>query len=443
MKIAVIGMGKIGLPLAVQYARKGHEVIGVDINSKTVDLINKGIEPFPEEDNLQEFLIEALIMEKLKATESYQEAVSVADAIVVVVPLLLNEKEAPDFDALDSATENIAKYFKQGALISYETTLPIGTTRNRFTPNLEKISGFKVGRDFAVVFSPERIFTGRIFQDLRKYPKIVGGITEFCAQKGMEFYNKVLDFDLRSDLSRPNGVWIMDSAESAEFVKLAETTYRDVNIGLANQFAMYADSIGVNVYEIIEGANSQNFSHIHKPGISVGGHCIPVYPQFYLSNDKNASIVRSARAVNKQMPSYAIRQIEEKLGTLKNLKVLILGLSYRSKVKESAYSGTFDLISELQSKQADCEIFDPLYSSQELSVMGLKTKSLVVSAYDVLILHTDHVECVNLLNQNDLGNAFLYDGRAAIGENLKISGSEIMTLGRKSGSMVAEPKVLD
>jgi UDP-N-acetyl-D-glucosamine dehydrogenase len=443
MKIAVIGMGKIGLPLAVQYARKGHNVIGVDINAATVQSINEGLEPFPEEAHLQEYLNKVIQDGKLKATLNYQEAISDADAIVVVVPLFVDSTAQPDFHAIDSATENIGKHLKPGALVCYETTLPIGTTRNRFTPALEELSGMKVGEDFSVVFSPERVYTGRIFADLRKYPKIVGGVTQGCSQKGISFYKSVLDFDDRPDLEKSNGVWEVQSSESAEFVKIAETTYRDVNIGLANQFAMYADSIGVNVYEVIEGANSQNFSKIHQPGISVGGHCIPVYPEFYLSNDKNASIVRSARVVNKDMPMYATCQIEQKLGSLRNLNVLILGLSYRPKVKESAYSGAFNLISELNKREAHTEIYDPFYSSQELEKMGLKAKSLPANAYDVVILHTAHFESINFIRENNLGNALVYDGRAAIGENLKISGSEIMTLGRKSGSMVDEPKVLD
>ena len=282
MNIAVIGMGKIGLPLAVQYAKKGNSVIGVDINPKTVELINQGLEPFPEEAYLKEYLRDVVSKQKLRATIDYSEAIKPADVIIVVVPLFINETAEPDFVEMDKATALIGANIKKGSLICYETTLPIGATRNRFVPSLEKNSGMKVGIDFHVVFSPERVFTGRIFEDLRKYPKIVGGITQICSEKGVNFYSKVLDFDERIDLTKPNGVWKVENTESAEFVKLAETTYRDVNIGLANQFAIYADKIKVNIYEIIESANSQYFSHIHQPGISVGGHCIPVYPQFYL-----------------------------------------------------------------------------------------------------------------------------------------------------------------
>ena len=327
MKIAVIGMGKIGLPLAVQYAKKGNSVTGIDINPKTVDLINQGLEPFPEEAHLKEYLADVVGKGLLSATLDYEEGIKSADVVVVVVPLFVNDKAEPEFSAMDQATQSIGSYLKKGSLICYETTLPIGTTRARFVPALERQSGLKVGNDFNVVFSPERVFTGRIFEDLRKYPKIVGGITQECTTKGVGFYTKVLDFDKREYLAKPNGVWAVESTESAEFVKLAETTYRDVNIALANQFAMYADKIGVNVYQVIEAANSQKFSFIHQPGISVGGHCIPIYPHFYLWGDPTANLIKEARKLNKEMVAYCINDIQVQLGNLTNLNILVLGVS--------------------------------------------------------------------------------------------------------------------
>lgn len=429
MKIAVIGMGKIGLPLAVQYARKGHDVIGVDINNKTIDLINKGLEPFPEEKHLQEYLHEVIKSKHLRATARYEEAVSDADVVVVVVPLFVNEKAEPDFTAMDSATKNIGKNLKKNSLVCYETTLPIGTTRKRFTPALEQESGFKVGKDFAVVFSPERVFTGRIFQDLRKYPKIVGGITEACAKKGVDFYDHVLDFDTRQDLKKPNGVWNVKSVESAEFVKLAETTYRDVNIGLANQFAMYADTIGVNVYEIIEAANSQQYSHIHQPGISVGGHCIPIYPQFYLWNDKTASIVRDARETNKAMPKYAIDQLEKEIGNMEDVTILILGISYRSNVKETAFSGVFDLIKEIERRGARAVVSDPLYSEAEIESLKLQPYLGDSSNIGAVILHTNHRNFSEINFSLFTKCKAVYDGRNLFSNSESKATPEIITLG--------------
>lgn len=411
MKIAVVGVGKIGLPLAVQYAKKGNSVTGIDINPKTVDLINQGLEPFPEEAHLKEYLAEVVSRGLLNATLDYEEGIKSSDVVVVVVPLFVNDKAEPDFLAMDQATELIGSYLKKGVLICYETTLPIGTTRTRFVPSLEKQSGLKVGIDFNVVFSPERVFTGRIFEDLKKYPKIVGGITQECTNKGINFYTQVIDFDKREDLTKPNGVWAVESTESAEFVKLAETTYRDVNIALANQFAMHADKIGVNVYQVIEAANSQKFSFIHQPGISVGGHCIPIYPQFYLWSDSEASIVRKARETNSHMPTYFINEILKSFSTLKNLKVLILGISYRANVKEIAFSGAIDLKNILVKSGAKVFAMDPFYSKSEINEIGFEYGDDPSQAFDVVILHTNHQEFSKIDFSKFSKNSKLLDGR--------------------------------
>ena len=389
MKITVVGMGKIGLPLAVQYAKKGNTVTGIDINPKTVELINQGLEPFPEEAHLKEYLADVVGKGLLKATLDYTEAIKSSDVVVVVVPLFVNDKAEPEFSAMDQATALIGSNLKKGSLICYETTLPIGTTRTRFVPVLEKQSGLKVGIDFNVVFSPERVFTGRIFEDLRKYPKIVGGITKECTNKGVDFYTQVLDFDKREDLPKPNGVWALESTESAEFVKLAETTYRDVNIALANQFAMYADKIGVDVYEVIESSNSQKYSYIHQPGISVGGHCIPIYPQFYLWSDPTANLIKEARKLNKEMATHCINDIQVQLGNLTNLNILVLGVSYRSGVKESAYSGAFEIQKLLIEKNAYPMFYDDLYKAAEIKDLGLSTFNGVLQDIDCVIVHND------------------------------------------------------
>jgi UDP-N-acetyl-D-glucosamine dehydrogenase len=409
MKIAVIGMGKIGLPLAVQYARKGHDVIGVDINAATVHSINEGHEPFPEEAHLQEYLIEVIQRKKLKATLSYEEAVPEADVIVVVVPLFVDSIGLPEFKTMDSATEKIGRSLKRGSLVCYETTLPIGTTRNRFTPALEKFSGMKVGQDFSVVFSPERVFTGRIFADLRKYPKIVGGVTQSCTESGKTFYESVLDFDVRPDLEKSNGVWGVQTPESAEFVKLAETTYRDVNIALANQFAMFADSQNINIYEVIENANSQHFSNIHQPGISVGGHCIPVYPQFYMYHDRQAALVEKAREINNLMPNYVVQYLQKKMA-IENQKILVYGLSYRKGVKEHHLSGTFSLIRELKKFTNEVYLEDPLYTEIELESLGFQTIK-DISRITCIIVHTPHNE-FNKKDFKEFKNLnFVYYGR--------------------------------
>ncbi|MCP9980452.1 hypothetical protein LUX32_24735 [Actinomadura madurae] len=240
MRICVVALGKIGLPLAVQFARKGHRVIGADVDERVVADVNAGREPFPGEADLGVHLGEAVRAGLLTATTDTAAAVAGAEAVVVVVPLFVDGTGTPDFGWMDAATRSIAEGMRPGTLVSYETTLPVGTTRNRWAPILAEGSGLTAGEDFHLVFSPERVLTGRVFADLRRYPKLVGGIDEASARHGVAFYEQVLDFDDRPDLDRPNGVWDLGSAEAAELAKLAETTYRDVNIGLANQFARYA-----------------------------------------------------------------------------------------------------------------------------------------------------------------------------------------------------------
>lgn len=410
MKIAVIALGKIGLPLAVQFASAGHDVIGVDVNTDTVRLVNSGVQPFPGEERLQEKLATLVSSGRLQATTEYRDAVPGADVIVVLVPLFVDGDAEPDFGWMDAATRSIGENLTPDTLVSYETTLPVGTTRTRWKPLLEATSGLVEGVDFHVVFSPERVLTGRVFADLRKYPKLVGGLTAEGARQAIEFYDAVLDFDGRRDLNHPNGVWDLGSAEAAELAKLAETTYRDVNIGLANQFARFAGTIGVDVYKVIEASNSQPFSHIHQPGIAVGGHCIPVYPRLYLWNDPDASIVRAAREANAEMPEYAVGLLERSYGDLAGATVVVLGAAYRGGVKETAFSGVFATVEALQRRGAEVVVHDPLYADGELSKLGFVPYHSG-EPVDAAIIQADHDEYRVLAPKDLPGITTLVDGR--------------------------------
>ena len=411
MRVAVVALGKIGLPLAVQFADAGCEVVGVDVNQHTVDLVNAGIEPFPGEDFLQEKLSVLVPAGRLRATTDYAEAIPGADAVVLVVPLFVNDETwEPDFGWMDAATASLAGHLTPGTLVSYETTLPVGTTRNRWKPMIEQISGLKEGVDFDLVFSPERVLTGRVFADLRKYPKLVGGLSDRGTKAGIEFYKQVLSFDERPDLPRENGVWDMGSAEAAEMAKLAETTYRDVNIGLANQFAVYADKEGIDVNRVIDACNSQPYSHIHRPGIAVGGHCIPVYPRLYLSTDPDASIVRTARQFNAAMPDYVVSQVKNLVGSLKDQKVAVLGASYRGGVKETAFSGVFETVDALRREGADVMVEDPMYEDEELAAFGWDPYH-VGEDVDVVIVQADHKSYADLSPRDFPGIKLLFDGR--------------------------------
>ncbi|KGN32401.1 nucleotide sugar dehydrogenase [Knoellia sinensis KCTC 19936] len=411
MKIAVVALGKIGLPLAVQFASKGHDVVGVDVNEALVNVVNEGREPFPGEAELDERLSKLVPEGKLTATTDYSQAIPGADAVVVVVPLFVNDETwQPDFGWMDSATKSIAEHLTPGTLVSYETTLPVGTTRTRWKPMLEEGSGLTEGKDFHLVFSPERVLTGRVFADLRKYPKLVGGLSPEGAAKATEFYEAVLDFDDRPDLERGNGVWDLGSAEASELAKLAETTYRDVNIGLANQFAKFAEGNGIDIHQVIDASNSQPYSHIHRPGIAVGGHCIPVYPRLYLFNDPEATVVRAAREANMGMPDHATLLLEGAYGDLTGARVAVLGASYRGGVKETAFSGVFPLVEALRAKGAEVFVHDPMYTDEEIQGFGW-TPFHIGEEVDAAVIQADHAEYRELSSADLPGIKALVDGR--------------------------------
>ncbi|MFI8090255.1 nucleotide sugar dehydrogenase [Streptomyces sp. NPDC086080] len=409
MNICVVALGKIGLPLAVQFASKGHRVIGADVNEKVVELVNAGTEPFPGEYDLGVRLKRAVGEGLLSATTDTVDAVARSEAVVVVVPLFVDAEGVPDFGWMDAATRAIARGLKPGTLVSYETTLPVGTTRDRWAPMLAEGSGLTAGEDFHLVFSPERVLTGRVFADLRRYPKLVGGIDGASAARGVNFYTQVLDFDERDDLPRPNGVWDLGTSEASEMAKLAETTYRDVNIGLANQFARFADTAGIDVKKVIEACNSQPYSHIHQPGIAVGGHCIPIYPRMYLWNDPQATVVRAAREANAAMPAYAVDLLAAAYGDLSGVHVLVLGAAYRGGVKETAFSGVYGTVEALRERGAVPCVSDPMYTAAELTAQGLPPhEGQTVTA---AILQADHAEYRELSATDLPGVRVLVDGR--------------------------------
>lgn len=411
MRIAVVALGKIGLPLAVQFASLGHEVVGVDISPRVVESVNDGREPFPGEAHLQERLSVLVPDGRLRATADYADAIPNAAAVVVVVPLFVDDATwEPDFRAMDEATRSLAEHLTPGTLVAYETTLPVGTTRTRWKPLIEQISGLTEGEDFDLVFSPERVLTGRVFADLRRYPKLLGALSARGAARGREFYESVLEFDVRPDLGEPNGVWDLGSAEAAEFAKLAETTYRDVNIGLANQFARFADKQGIDVYRVIEASNSQPYSHIHRPGIAVGGHCIPVYPRLYLWSDPEASVVRAARQANMEMPSYAVDLVDSAMAGLRGRRVAVLGAAYRGGVKETAFSGVFPTVELLRQRGAVVTVHDPMFTAAELEAMGFDVHELG-NPVDAVIVQADHQEYSQLSPEQFPGVRVLVDGR--------------------------------
>jgi nucleotide sugar dehydrogenase len=269
------------------------------------------------------------------------------------------------------------------------------------------LSGLRAEEDFFCVHSPERVYSGRIFSDLESYPKLIGGLSEAGESRAADLYGSFLGAEIRR----------MRSAEAAELTKLAETTYRDVNIALVNEFARFADRQGIDIGLVIEAANSQPFSHLHQPGVAVGGHCIPVYPRFYLSGDPSAQLPAAARAVNEAMPAYVVDMLGQALdgggdGGLGGARVLILGVSYRGGVKETAFSGAFPLAAELRARGATPVATDPLYDAAELRALGFEPWD--GEAVAAAVLQSDHRE-FNELSPRDLpGLRVLVDGRGTL-----------------------------
>ncbi|MEV4422558.1 nucleotide sugar dehydrogenase [Patulibacter sp. NPDC049589] len=442
MKVVVVALGKIGLPLAAFAALKGHEVVGCDIDERVVRQVNAAQEPFPGEGGLADALRETVGDGRLTATTDTVGAIAAgADLILVVPPLIVDAQAHPEWRAIDAALGDVGSGLKRGQAergtvagpdglppsVVVETTLPVGSTRGRVAQLLGFTSGLAEGTDFHAAHSPERVYSGRIFRDLETYPKLVGGLDPLGEARTAERYRRLLNGEEATDpvapesdapaLRRPASEAIevreLGGAEAAELTKLAETTYRDLNIAFANELARHADRIGVDVDGVIDAANSQPFSHIHRPGVAVGGHCIPVYPRFYLEGDPTATLPAAARKVNEAMPAYAVDLLAELLGGgLRGRQVVILGAAYRGDVKETAFSGVFGLRDALQGAGATAIVSDPLYGDDELRELGLEPWA--GGPVDGAIVQADHAAYRSLVPTDLPGVDAVVDGRGVL-----------------------------
>ncbi len=421
MRAVVVALGKIGLPLAVQLARAGHEVVGCDIDAEVVATVASGRAPFPGEEGLAQPLEEAVAAGRLRASTDTPAAVGAdPDLVLMVPPLVVDADDLPDWGPLDAVCTAVGAGLQPGTTVALETTVPVGTTRRRVAPALEAASGLTAGRDFHVVFSPERVSSGRVLRDLATYPKLVGGLDPAGEARGAELYAAFLDAEVRA----------LGSAETAELAKLAETTYRDVNIALANEFARHADQLGVDVATVIDAANSQPYSHIHRPGVAVGGHCIPVYPRFYLAGHPAAVLPAMGRAVNEQMPAYAADLLGEALGSLDGARVALLGIAYRGGVKETAFSGARALARALEAAGAQVVASDPLYSPAEVEAEGFGPWD-GMSAVDGAVVQADHAEYATLTPADLPGARAVVDGRWVLDlERFHAAGVTVRRIGR-------------
>lgn len=379
MKVTVFGIGRIGLPMAASLARAGHEVVGVDIDERRVELVNRGENPNPDEAGLAELLREVVAAGALRATSEGARAAARAEVILFSVAVDVDEEGKADLRSLLAACRTAAEGLQRGTLCIFDTTLPVGTTRRQLVPALAA-SGLTPGDEFSVAFSPERLFMGRVLRDITAYPKVVGGLDARSAERAAAFFRDSFGVD----------VLVLSSLEAAELSKLAEGAYRDLNIALANELAQVADAFGVDVMEVIGAANSQPFCHLHVPGTGVGGHCIPVYPRFLVQSNVAGRLSALGREVNDAMPAYAVERLAQVLGSLVAKRVLLLGVTFRPNVSVTAHTNALDLLRELTLRGAIVEAHDALLSEDEVRRLGFRTAREPFGTYDAVVVHACH-----------------------------------------------------
>ncbi|MCZ7395518.1 MAG: nucleotide sugar dehydrogenase [Candidatus Methanoperedens sp.] len=366
-RIAVIGLGKAGLPLASVIADSGFEVTGVDIDERKCGLINRGINPIPDEQGLDE-LITKHGGKNLIATAEYKDAKD-SNFFIVIVPLFIDENHIPDYDILENAFRNIGKILKKGDCVVLETTVPPLITETSVKGWLEEESSLKFG-DFYLAYSPERIMTGYSISRLREFPKVIGGVDEKSGKIAFEVYNTFI----------PN-LHLVSSARVAEFIKVIEGCYRDVNIALANELFKIAGELGIDFYEAREYANHQ-YCNIHLPSTGVGGHCIPFYPWFLIKEMERrtkydyGSLLRTSREINDQMINYWAERIILKClrinKSLGEVKICVRGITYREGIKELINSMNLALVKLLMKKGLKVYAYDELFTQEEIESMGLR-----------------------------------------------------------------------
>lgn len=415
LTVTVIGAGKMGLPLACMFASRGASVIAADANAALVKLVNAGEPPF-EEPGLADLLRDVVRSGRLKATTDNREAIAASTVCVVLVPVMLDDNKRADLRVIHAITDDLAAALKQGSMVAFETTLPVGETR-RLGARIEK-GGLKSGKDFDLVFSPERVKSRFVLRNLQVNPKVVGGGDAKAANRGEEFY--------RDYLGAP--VINVGSLEAAELVKLAGMAYRDVNIALANEIGAYCKAAGVDYFEIVKAANTDGEAALLTPGIGVGGHCTPVYPYFLIRDAESRgvplSLTKGARELNEAQPARVIAE----LGRLDGQRALILGLAFRPDVKEPAYSPAYAIRDALEKAGAKVQLHDPLFSEKEIRAHGFEPGEL--DDQDVVVVNTAH-SAYEAISPAELAQArvrTLVDGRNLF-DSRAVSGAGIAYFG--------------
>jgi nucleotide sugar dehydrogenase len=419
----------MGLPLACQFASRGASVTACDINAAVVGAINQGRCPI-DEPGVPELLSEVVLQGRLRATCDVESAVRQSEVVVVIVPAMLTEEREIDLSMLREASRQVGRGLREGAMVCYETTMPLGGTRQFLRPILEQQSGLEAGRDFDLVFSPERVKSQAVLRHLTQNPKIVGGINPASARRGAEFYAEYLGAPVTN----------LGTLEASELAKLAGMVYRDVTIAVANELAAYAEAAGVELGPVIAAANTDGESHLLSPGIGVGGHCTPVYPYFLIREAERrgtpVTLVERARRVNDRQVVRMLDRVEREWGKLAGKGVMILGLGFRPQVKEHAYSTAFPLRAELVRRGAKVSLHDPLYRKEEIEKHGFEAGEADAAALpEVLVLNTAHAEYLSVAF-GDLarrGVKVVVDGRNAWqAEDVREAGIAYFGVGRPS-----------
>ncbi len=384
MKIGIVGLGYVGLPLAVAFAEAGHEVVGLDTDPRKIEALNAGrsyIEDIPDETL-------APLGGRLAASTEYAR-LEPCEAVIVCVPTPLTSAREPDLTYLIEASNALAKVLRPGQLIVLESTTYPGTTRERLLPILEE-SGMSAGEDFHLAFSPERIDPGRTDYTIRTTPKLVGGMTEACAERARELYSLICD-----------EVVVLSTPEAAELAKLLENIFRSVNIALVNELSQLCDRLGIDVWEVLDAASTKPFGFMRfDPGPGMGGHCLPVDP-FYLAfkareHDFYPEFIELAGKVNRAQPAYCVdliaRALNEAGKAVHGAGVLVLGVSYKAGVGDTRESPALQIVRLLRELGAEVSYHDPhVPELPELQLSSVELASALESA-DAAAIVTAHPE---------------------------------------------------
>ncbi len=381
-----MGLGYVGLPLAVNFAKKGYRVVGLDMNEKRVDRVNRRISYIS--DIPQKELAAAVKKGRLSAQTDFS-VIRETDVIIICVPTPLKRRYTPDVKYILSAVRSIRKYLKKNTLIVLESTTYPGTTREMILPELQTPK-CKVGRDFFLSFSPERIDPGNPHYDVTRIPKLVGGVTPSCGRLTKNLYEKII-----------KQVHLVSSTDTAEMTKLLENSFRIINIGWINEVAMMCHKLGIDVWEVIEAAKTKPFGFMpFYPGLGVGGHCIPDDPLYLYWKAKqygfSSKYIKLSADTNHHMPAYAVERVKDLLKGKKRLsqaRVLVVGATYKKDVKDLRKSPSLQLIELLQKKKVKTDYFDPIIPYLKIgniNQQSIKLTKSALSKYDCVIIATDH-----------------------------------------------------